>query len=148
MDKAGHTWLIRHSWREEEALLGGSCCCQSALVVWKNGDHERRHVTLDLLNRQREEIREAEAKYTEIQSTELGGGRRSQPSLMYADRGPGGSGSPHAIPGRATAALNLDRLNPSKAPALIQHRLQEVKCGSGGAERERLHLLLLERRAF
>lgn len=58
MDKERHTWLIRHSWREEKALLGGSCCCQSALVVWKNGDHERRHVTLDLLNRQREEIRE------------------------------------------------------------------------------------------
>lgn len=46
-----HTWLIRHSRREEKALLGGGCCCQSALVVWKNGDHERRHVTLDLLNR-------------------------------------------------------------------------------------------------
>lgn len=53
-----HTWFIRHSWREEKALLGGGCCYQSALVVWKNGDHERRHVTLDLLNRQGVEIRE------------------------------------------------------------------------------------------
>lgn len=50
------TWLIGHAWGEEEALLGRCGCCQSALVVWKNGDHERRHVTLDLLNTEREEI--------------------------------------------------------------------------------------------
>lgn len=50
------TWLIGHAWGEEEALLGCRGCCQSALVVWKNGDHEWRHVTLDLLNTEREEI--------------------------------------------------------------------------------------------
>ena len=33
-------------------MLGGSGGCQRALVVWKNGDHERRHVTLDLLNKE------------------------------------------------------------------------------------------------
>lgn len=55
---ASVTWLVRHSWGEEKALLGGGGCCQGALVVWKNGDHERRHVTLDLLNRKGAEIRE------------------------------------------------------------------------------------------
>lgn len=50
------TWLIGHAWGEEEALLRCRGCCQSALVVWKNGDHERRHVTLDLFNTEREEI--------------------------------------------------------------------------------------------
>lgn len=69
-----HTWLIRHSWREEKALLGGSCCCQSALVVWKNGDHERRHVTLDLLNRQRVEIRERPKHSRGTQKHRAGGG--------------------------------------------------------------------------
>lgn len=68
------TWLIRHSWREEKALLGGSCCCQSALVVWKNGDHERRHVTLDLLNRQRVEIRDQRSIAVLHRNTERGGG--------------------------------------------------------------------------
>ena len=50
------TWFVGHAWREEEALLGSSGSSQSALVVWKNGDHERRHVTLDLLNTERKEI--------------------------------------------------------------------------------------------
>lgn len=54
---ACHTWLVGHSRGEEESLLGGGSRCQSALVVWKNGDHERRHVTLDLLKTEREEIR-------------------------------------------------------------------------------------------
>lgn len=48
------TGLVGHAWGEEEALLGRGGCCQSALVVWKNGDHEWRHVTLDLLNRERQ----------------------------------------------------------------------------------------------
>lgn len=70
------TWLIRHSGREEEALLGGCRCCQGALVVWKNGDHERRHVTLDLLNRQRAEIRERPERESRSRGTQraLGGG--------------------------------------------------------------------------
>lgn len=81
IDEERHTWLIRHSWREEKALLGGSCCCQSALVVWKNGDHERRHVTLDLLNRQRVEIRER-PKYscgTQKHRAGVGGGGDRRP---------------------------------------------------------------------
>lgn len=57
-------------------MLGGSCCCQSALVVWKNGDHERRHVTLDLLNRQRVEIRERPKRSRDTQEhrAPVGGG--------------------------------------------------------------------------
>lgn len=57
MIKGAPTWLVGHAWGEEEALLGGGGGGQSALVVWKNGDHERRHVTLDLLNTERKEIR-------------------------------------------------------------------------------------------
>jgi hypothetical protein len=50
-EREEHTWLVRDSRWEEKALLGCGGCCQGALVVWKNGNHERRHVTLDLLNR-------------------------------------------------------------------------------------------------
>lgn len=51
------TWLVSYSWGEEESLLGCSSCCQCPLVVWKNWDHERRHVTLNLLNRREPLIR-------------------------------------------------------------------------------------------
>lgn len=51
------TWLVSYSWGEEESLLGCSSRCQCPLVVWKNWDHERRHVTLNLLNRREPLIR-------------------------------------------------------------------------------------------
>lgn len=52
------TWFVCYSRGEEEALLGGSGCCQGPLVMWKNWDHERRHVTLNLLNRREPMIRQ------------------------------------------------------------------------------------------
>lgn len=52
------TWLVCYSRGEEESLLGGSSCCQGPLVMWKNWDHERRHVPLNLLNRREPVIRQ------------------------------------------------------------------------------------------
>lgn len=52
------TWFVRYSRGEEESLLGSSSCCQGPLVMWKNWDHERRHVTLNLLNRREPMIRQ------------------------------------------------------------------------------------------
>lgn len=51
------TWFVCYSRGEEESLLGSSSCCQGPLVMWKNWDHERRHVTLNLLNRREPMIR-------------------------------------------------------------------------------------------
>lgn len=51
------TWFVCYSRGEEESLLGGSCCCQGPLVMWKDWDHKRRHVTLNLLNRREPMIR-------------------------------------------------------------------------------------------
>lgn len=51
------TWFVCYSRGEEESLLGGSGCCQGPLVMWKDWDHERRHVTLNLLNRREPMIR-------------------------------------------------------------------------------------------
>lgn len=52
------TWFVCYSRGEEESLLGSSSCCQGPLVMWKNWDHERRHVTLNLLNRREPMIRQ------------------------------------------------------------------------------------------
>lgn len=51
------TWLVRDPGWEQEPLLGRGCRCQGTLVMREDGDHQRRHVTLDLLNGKMEEIR-------------------------------------------------------------------------------------------
>lgn len=56
------TWFVCYSRREEESLLGSSSCCQGPLVMWKNWDHERRHVTLNLLNRREPMIRQSKCR--------------------------------------------------------------------------------------
>lgn len=42
------TWLVGEAWGEEEALLGRGGGSEGALVVREQGDHQGRHVTLDL----------------------------------------------------------------------------------------------------
>lgn len=100
-------------------------------------------MTLDLLNRQRVEIRER-PRYTGTQSRGGGWAARSQLFLTCADRGLGGSGGPCAIPGKLRPLIIRivvlpRRIKDPHVHTLIWHQLQEEKCGSkvgegGGAQ--------------